>query len=423
MSEQNIFTNDNMISIIIPFYNAEKYLLCTLDSILSQEELAIEVIAVNDGSTDDSLDILMTRAGNDNRIKVFTQNHKGVSAARNLGIKNSTGKYITFLDADDFSNPAALKKAYEKAEDTDADVVLCNYNWILDNGYTIKKAIDSKLIPVDLPPVFSYHDIPDSIFQIVSNTLSSKLFRRNFIQDIALAEDIINGEDLCFSACVITESAKFTILDDELFNYNRFHGDNTFSQSSVYDDDRVKYLFAFKKILEDADVFHKLIKSYYIKIMSEVNFCITKFASIDDYYLFAGMLRDSGFEALAIDAEGIERYAKKSQQQLYLAIVNETLPPFAIQGRLYETVDKLEIKNVKLSKKVERLRAKNEKLRIRVEKLKINSKRHRLKSEKRRDRIIFLKGRNAILKKRLQNVEKSLAYRIERKLKRIFHKR
>jgi glycosyltransferase involved in cell wall biosynthesis len=414
---------NNLISIIIPVFNAERYLDMTLDSVLSHDELNIEVIAVDDGSTDSSPSILSAYAKKDNRLKVFTQDNKGVSTARNFGIKSSTGKYVTFLDADDFSNPVALRNAYAKAEETDADVVLCNYNWVLEDGYKILKPIKTELIPEDFPPVFTYRDIPDSIFQIVSNTLSSKLYRRDFIQNINLAEDLINGEDMCFNAEVVSADAKFTILKEELFDYNRFHGGNTVTKSSVYSKEHVRYLFAFKEILEKSDVFQKLIKSYYRKIMSEVNFCITKYDNIDDYNLLAGMLRDGGFDALAITAQGMEQYARKPQIQLYLSIVGGTLPPFSINGRLYEKVDKLQKRNIRLASKVEKLKVKNEKLRRRSENLQAKNENLRNRNKKLQNKVEVLRERNAVQKDKIQAIEKNLGYRVTRKLKRIFKRR
>ena len=90
------------LSVIVPVYNTEKYLRECLDSIINQTFRDIEIICVNDGSTDKSLEILKEYALKDNRIKVITQGNKGQSVARNIGLNNASGKYITFIDSDDY---------------------------------------------------------------------------------------------------------------------------------------------------------------------------------------------------------------------------------------------------------------------------------------------------------------------------------
>ena len=90
------------ISVIIPVYNAEKYLDKCLESLENQTLEGIEIVCVNDGSKDNSLEVLNRHAEKDKRIKVINQKNAGVSAARNKGIRTARGKYITFVDADDF---------------------------------------------------------------------------------------------------------------------------------------------------------------------------------------------------------------------------------------------------------------------------------------------------------------------------------
>lgn len=122
------------ISIIIPVYNAEKYLAVTVDSILNQDYKNFELILVNDGSTDSSLKICEHYAQNDNRVKVITQLNKGVSVARNTGIENASGEWITFIDSDDWIGPNYFLPVLNNAN---ADVVLSSIQ-IIKDGVVIK---------------------------------------------------------------------------------------------------------------------------------------------------------------------------------------------------------------------------------------------------------------------------------------------
>lgn len=108
------------ISIIVPVYNAERYLHKCIDSILNQTYNDIELLLINDGSTDLSGVICDEYAQNDNRIRVLHKENSGVSATRNIGLDNITGEYVTFIDADDWIETSMLNDVYEKIKADDA---------------------------------------------------------------------------------------------------------------------------------------------------------------------------------------------------------------------------------------------------------------------------------------------------------------
>ena len=117
----------SLISIIVPVYNAEKYLEQCINSLVSQSLPDIEIIFVDDGSVDSSLDILKNHAIKDNRIVVITQENQGVSVARNTGLKSVQGDNYMFVDSDDWIELDMCQKMYNLAIDNDADCVMCSY--------------------------------------------------------------------------------------------------------------------------------------------------------------------------------------------------------------------------------------------------------------------------------------------------------
>lgn len=121
------------ISIIIPVYNVEKYISRCLDALINQTLNDIEIICVNDGSTDNSLEILENYAKKDDRIKVLSQKNSGPAVARNLGLKNVSGKYVMFCDSDDWYEPDMCYKMYEMIEKNNVDFVVCDCH-VLDIG-------------------------------------------------------------------------------------------------------------------------------------------------------------------------------------------------------------------------------------------------------------------------------------------------
>ena len=113
--------NRVLISIIVPVYNVEKYLAECLDSLINQTYQYIEIICVNDGSVDNSKSILEEYASKDYRIKIINQNNQGLSAARNPGMREASGKYIMFVDSDDWIDLCTCKEAVISAEKNHAD--------------------------------------------------------------------------------------------------------------------------------------------------------------------------------------------------------------------------------------------------------------------------------------------------------------
>ena len=113
------------VSVIVPVFNVESYLNESLDSILNQTLKDIEIICINDGSTDNSLDILETYSKKDKRIKIISKENEGQGVARNVGLDNAQGEYISFVDSDDFIKRDMLEKLYNKAENNDLDLVMC----------------------------------------------------------------------------------------------------------------------------------------------------------------------------------------------------------------------------------------------------------------------------------------------------------
>lgn len=116
-----------LISIIIPVYNAERYLENCLNSVINQTYSKLEIILVNDGSTDNSVEICEKYEKKDNRIKVFNQQNKGGAAARNFGILNSKGKFISFIDSDDWVDNRYIEILYNNIVNLKADLSVCGY--------------------------------------------------------------------------------------------------------------------------------------------------------------------------------------------------------------------------------------------------------------------------------------------------------
>lgn len=214
-NEINNNNNNKCVSIIIPVYNASKYLEKCLDSIINQTYQNIEIITINDGSKDNSLEILNEYASKDNRIKIIDKENGGVSSARNIGIDMATGKYIMFIDADDYIEKDMLEVMHRQIEEQDAQICLCGMNVVsLDNKVrqtymydTLDSVIDSK---------------EDYIEHLQLNWAPfCKLIDKELVKNIRYDKNIAIAEDLLFNAMIIkeNESFKVAICNEAFYNY------------------------------------------------------------------------------------------------------------------------------------------------------------------------------------------------------------
>lgn len=131
--------DEDLISVVIPVYNIGKWISKCLSSLMRQSYTNIEIIVVNDGSTDNSLSICEQFQEKDARVRIITQKNQGLSAARNTGIINAKGEFIIFVDGDDYLQENAIKYAFEATQKVDADMCIFQYEYVEDSGEIIHK--------------------------------------------------------------------------------------------------------------------------------------------------------------------------------------------------------------------------------------------------------------------------------------------
>ena len=243
--------NKIAVSVIIPVYNTEKYISICLNSVLNQTLKNIEIICINDGSTDDSLEILNEYANNDNRIKVISKSNEGQGIARNVGIKEARGEYIAFVDSDDFIKEDMLEKLYFSCKKNNLDLAMCKVasydelsNKINDSLWYYSLGIfddfDKK--------VFSHNDTFEFTCEI-SVTPYNKLYKNSLIQkyDIKFAENLI-FEDEVFFYDVYLKAKRVSIVDEVLYYYRTNRMGSTVEKT--HDKDYSDIVHIFKLIIQ-----------------------------------------------------------------------------------------------------------------------------------------------------------------------------
>ncbi len=207
------------ISVIIPVYNAEPYLEQCMDSVLGQTLKEIEIICVDDGSTDRSGDILEGYRRRDNRVTVVHQENLHAGVARNKGMALASGKYLAFLDADDYFCPNCLEKLYERAELVQAEVVAFgHYAWFNETGEKLAFWLPFGRIGAYADPLlFSAADEVETLFQEFTGISWDKLFRTDYIRGNGFSfQELPAMEDNRFVYPAIACATRLSLLAERL---------------------------------------------------------------------------------------------------------------------------------------------------------------------------------------------------------------
>ncbi|GAA6426514.1 glycosyltransferase family 2 protein [Dielma fastidiosa] len=211
-----------LVSIIIPVYNVEDYLTFCLDSLLNQTYEDLEVIAVDDGSTDNSLAILNAYAAMDQRLRVISQANSGPSAARNLGLSMCHGEYITFMDSDDWAELTLIEKLVNALETDQSDIAICGH-WIAGSHYKLKvRSRKSWVLDQKQAVKMILQD------KVIKNYAWGKMIRRSLLPALQFPVDQIY-EDVRSVYKVFLQASRFSLLNEPLYYYRMRQGSITYS--------------------------------------------------------------------------------------------------------------------------------------------------------------------------------------------------
>ena len=212
------------ISIIVAVYNLEKYILRCLESLVKQTLRDIEIICIDDGSTDNSLNILNEFAAKDARVKVISQDNKGVARARNVGLSKACGEYIQFVDGDDWVNLNLCEKVYNIANRNDSDIVMFNvafYDNVKKNvipGQFFKMSDWANHVDENTP-----HTYKDCVSIFYGNlSAANKIYKKSFIDKIDCKfPENVRFEDHLFHLHSVFCAEKINILNEKHYYYRQ----------------------------------------------------------------------------------------------------------------------------------------------------------------------------------------------------------
>lgn len=258
-----------ILSIIIPMYNSEKYICNCIDSIIKSKMCKYEIIIIDDGSTDSSLKLVEQNYSILDNVYIFKQNNKGVSEARNLGIKKAKGKYITFVDSDDTVDSNVYCNIVNNMFD-DIDLVIFDYN-IINNSNTTYKKIDNDKFGILTINEFTFHFF-EYFDKLLTNTNWNKLYKKSIIENnnIKFDKNMTIGEDACFNFNYLLYVKKIYVSNSKIYNYVIHNGQTIHKIHYNYYESMNKLYSNIRILLENNSNFYVNEKNFYNHFYHEI---------------------------------------------------------------------------------------------------------------------------------------------------------
>jgi len=270
---------DMEISVIVPIYNAEAHIHTPINSLKSQTIHDFEVLLINDGSTDNTLSIINELIQNDQRFRLISQKNMGPGAARNRGLKEAKGTYISFLDSDDYFHNSFLEKMHSKLKKSDADIVICDFELVSPSREVIDNYISGITSSINGDEAFTELMRGNRISSISAN----KLFKKELFDNIEYLESVILGEDTATIYKLLLEAKNITFVNEILFSYIYRNNSTVNSFSIARIDDLLIVSASIKEFLVKNGLFSKYKHDFEIFYLTDIAFAmafkISKFSN------------------------------------------------------------------------------------------------------------------------------------------------
>ena len=310
-----------MMSVIIPVYNAEKYLSQCLNSVINQNLQDIEIICVNDGSEDNSLGILNHYSKLDKRIKIINQENRGIGVSRNIALNQALGDYVLFVDSDDFLNENVLEILYSNAISNDSDLVMFKFNLYDDTenrfvevGFQLDNLFGNK----DYENfIFSYKHIKKYVLNS-SFAAWSKLYKKKFLDKFNLSfQEGIFYEDVLFHVESLVYASSISFLPHSIYNY-RISNPNSIMNSNQNVFDIIKVCYLVENFLFFSSLLNEFKIEFIIFKISQLHYYIGK--SKDEHYFncikYEFLLMKNSYD------ENFNKILPEKQKKMFFGVLN-----------------------------------------------------------------------------------------------------
>ena len=291
------------VSVIMPVYNAERYLSDALDCVQNQTLREIEIICVDDGSTDKSVEILNRYQEKDDRIRALhqTEPSAGAAMARNLGLQVARGEYLSFLDADDLFEPDMLECAYLKAKDTNAEIVLFDA-FIYDtqaeaDRYSMEYTLIHRLLPGR--EAFAPADYADTLFQMSVGAPWNKLFRRDLIENNNIFFQPVHvADDIVFVYLALACAGRIAVVNKRLVHYRKDASGNLTSGYTKWPKTVCEVFRRLREELEERGLFRIYEITFIKDFLAFSEYCLGEMNTPESFRELFTALKEEYLESL-----------------------------------------------------------------------------------------------------------------------------
>lgn len=326
--------SDVKVSVIMPFHNGSDYIEETMGYILAQTLKEIEIICVDDESTDDTVGILRNYEKEDSRIRVFEQPKANAGAARNLGLQNAVGEYVLFLDSDDLFEPELLERMYAACKRDSAEMCVCN----ADQYDTEKKEYVDKpqylrenFLPEEIP--FSRETIGKYILYFTTSVPWNKMISRSFLAEHEIDfQEIARANDQYFSIMCLVSAKSITIERERLIHYRVCQKENLTTRYSETP------LCSYEAMLKVHDTLqgNGLLQDPVVrcaldnKILNLMLYSLNIQSDLNGYRQLYNQFKDEGFHALGFELQEREYYFNPQEYSNLLMILENTCEQYLL---------------------------------------------------------------------------------------------
>ena len=364
------------ISVIVPVYNVEKYLEDAIGSLLNQTFVDFELLCVDDGSSDNSLEILEVFAKKDSRIKIINKENGDFGFARNRWLGKASGEYIYFFNPNDYVLPNTLEDLYVNAIWNESDLVFSKIAHFIDNQNVEYDSpyydLDNVFKGVNFNRfTFDYHDVKHYVMYD-SYEPFSKLYKKSFLEadddfliDLGLAFD-----DILFHVKSILSAKKISFVPKFLYHY-RYANPSSVNYTSTEIKDIFKVFDLVETFLREKAYFEELNEDFYKFYLNHTSYFILP-SNSDDYFKLA----KDNYES--IDEKYVENLSEYMKKVYDYVLISKNLEEYKVRVDYYMTSEK----NLDLTKSIESLESKNKKLKNQNEKIKKQNEKIKKQNEK-----------------------------------------
>lgn len=344
------------VSVIIPVFNAEKYISTCIESLISQSYSDFEIICVDDGSTDNSPRILQQYMSMDPRIKIIEQKNQFAGNARNTGMEVASGKYCMFLDVDDFFEKNMIELQVRQIERDHADICICDADIYDDQAGTFRKS-EWLLAKSYIPHVpFNREEIKDHIFFIKTPAAWNMIISSAFIKEHALKfQETKNTNDLYFTYVALNLAQKITVVDMVLVHYRIGTGSNLQSGNDRSPLDFCRAFLKLKELLIEKGIFDEVKRGYISLYLTNFEYHMFTLQSVQSFEVLYDYFKENGRQELELDCHDVECFCNKERFKLLCDVVDSD----SMSGYLYSQLKRER-------NKLENEREKNESVLIRM---------------------------------------------------------